>query len=164
MLGTLPSTPTSTLMVWHMSELHNLYKQSGNIEFSKKICEIVPYFATIDPQFVALRPGYAEVSMPNTRKVHNHLGTVHAIAMCNLAEIAAGLMADVSIPENFRWIPIGMNVRYLAKAKTDLRGIADGAAIDWTSPGDKSVPVSITDSDGIEVCAANIIVKIGLKK
>jgi acyl-coenzyme A thioesterase PaaI-like protein len=146
-----------------MSQLFDLYKQIGNAGFSAKICEIVPYFNTIEPQFIELRPGYSEVTMPNTTKVHNHLGTVHAIAMCNLAEIAAGLMVDVSIPENCRWIPIGMNVRYLAKAKTDLRGVADGLGIDWTNPGDKDIPVSITDKDGLEVCSAIVIVKVSLK-
>lgn len=146
-----------------MSQLFELYKAVGNLQFSERICDIAPYFATIAPQFVDLRPGYAEVTMPNTRKVQNHLGTVHAIAMCNLAEIAAGLMTDVSISEKFRWIPIGMNVRYLAKAKTDLRGVANGSEIDWSSPGDKDIPVSITDKDGIMVCAATIIVKVSLK-
>ena len=147
-----------------MSQLYDLYKAAGNAQFSQKICEIVPYFGTIDPLFVDLRPGYAEVTIPNTKKVHNHIGTVHAIAMCNLAEIAAGLMTDVSIPESCRWIPIGMNVRYLAKAKTDLRGIADGRKIDWSLPGDKDIPVTITDNEGIEVCAATIIVKVSLKQ
>lgn len=147
-----------------MSELFDLYTHIGNAAFSKKICEIVPYFATIDPQFIDLRPGYAEVTMPNTPRVHNHLGTVHAIAMCNLAEIAAGLMADVSIPENCRWIPVGMNVKYLAKAKTDLRGIANGRKINWLNTGDKDIPVSITDTDGLEVCSVTVIVKVGFKK
>lgn len=147
-----------------MSQLYDLYKQTGNAAFSKKICEIVPYFATIEPQFVVLQPSYAEVTMPNTPLVHNHLGTVHAIAMCNLAEIAAGLMTDVSIAETCRWIPIGMNVRYLAKAQTDLRGIADGRGIDWTNPGDKDIPVSITDNNGLEVCSATITVKVSFKK
>ncbi len=147
-----------------MSQLHDLYKATGNELFSKKICEIAPYFSTINPKFVDLRPGYSEVTMPNTREVHNHLGTVHAIAMCNLAEITAGLLTDVSIAETCRWIPIGMSVRYLAKAKTDLRGIADGRQIDWNTPGDKDVPVSIKDTDGIEVCNAIITVKVSLKK
>ena len=147
-----------------MSQLYDLYQATGNELFSKKICEIAPYFSTIKPQFVSLTPGYSEVTMPNTREVHNHLGTVHAIAMCNLAEIAAGIMTDVSIPETCRWIPIGMNVKYLAKATTDLTGIADGSKIDWNEPGDKDIPVSITDTAGIEVCAALITVKISLKK
>ncbi|MGB3212209.1 MAG: hotdog fold domain-containing protein [Desulforhopalus sp.] len=147
-----------------MSQLHELYKAVGNEIFSKEICDRAPYFSTIAPQFVDLKPGYSEVTMPNTRAVHNHLGTVHAIAMCNLAEIAAGIMTDVSIPETYRWIPIGMSVRYLAKAKTNLRGIADGSNIDWGTPGDKEVPVSITDTEGTEVCTAFITVKVSQKK
>lgn len=147
-----------------MSQLHELYKAVGNELFSKKVCDIAPYFGTIDPKFVDLKPGYSEVTMPNTREVHNHLGTVHAIAMCNLAEIAAGIMTDVSIPETCRWIPIGMKVRYLAKAKTALKGIANGSKIDWDIEGDKDVPVTITDTDGIEVCVAVISVKVSLKK
>lgn len=147
-----------------MSQLYDLYKAVDNEQFSKKICEIAPYFATIDPEFIDLKPGYSEVTMPNTTKVHNHLGTIHAIAMCNLAEIAAGLMTDVSIPETCRWIPIGMSVKYLAKATTSLRGIASGNNIDWNQPGDKNVPVSITDTNGIEVCAVFVTVKVSLKK
>jgi len=146
-----------------MSQLHDLYKAVGNEIFSQKVCEIAPYFSTITPTFVDLRPGYSEVSMPNTHEVHNHLGTVHAIAMCNLAEISAGIMTDVSIPDTCRWIPIGMNVKYLAKAKTALRAIADGKRIDWETPGEKEVPVSILDSEGTEVCAASIFVKVSYK-
>jgi len=147
-----------------MSQLFDLYKATGNEIFTKKLCEIAPYFSTIDPQFVHLRPNYAEVTMPNTKKVHNHLGTVHAIAMCNLAEIAGGLLTDVSIPDTFRWIPIGMNVKYLAKATTDLRAIAEGTGINWDQQGDKDVVVKITDTNGLEVCRATVIVKISLKK
>jgi acyl-coenzyme A thioesterase PaaI-like protein len=147
-----------------MSQLNDLYNAIGNELFSQKICKIAPYFSTIDPQFVDLKPGYCEVIMPNTRKVHNHLGTVHAIAMCNLAEIAAGIMTDVSILDTYRWIPVGMKVRYLAKAKTSLRGIADGRSIDWSTTGEIEIPVSITDTRAIEVCAVVITVKVSLKK
>jgi acyl-coenzyme A thioesterase PaaI-like protein len=143
-----------------MRELYGLYLKLGNERFSEKICEIVPYFATIAPQFIDLRPGYAAVSMPNRHAVHNHLGTVHAIAMCNLAEIAAGLMADVSVSDSSRWIPTGMQVQYLAKAKTDLQAVADGLTVDWENPGDKDLPVSIIDAAGVEVCRAVITIRI----
>lgn len=147
-----------------MSQLYELYKASNNEVFTQKICEIAPYFQTIDPLFIRLEPGYAEVTMPNKKAVHNHLGTVHAIAMCNLAEITAGIMTDVSIPKTHRWIPVGMNVRYLAKATTDLLGVADAKSIDWITPGDKAVPVIITDTENQQVCKAEIIIKISLKK
>lgn len=147
-----------------MSELYELYKAAGNKLFTQKVCEIAPYFSTIEPQFTMLKPGYSEVTMPNTTKVHNHLGTVHAIAMCNLAEIAAGIMTDVSISEDCRWIPVGMDVRYVAKATTDLKGVADGSNIDWSQTGDVDVPVSITDNNGTEVCKAIVKVKVSHKK
>lgn len=147
-----------------MSQLYELYQAVGNEEFTRQVTKIAPYFSTIDPMFIDLRPGYAEVTMPNTPKVHNHLGTVHAIAMCNAAEIAAGLMTDVSIPKSCRWIPVGMNVQYLAKATTDLCARADGSKIDWTATGDIEVPVSITDTSGQEVCTAAITVKVSQKK
>ena len=92
--------------------------------------------------------------------VHNHLGTVHAIAMCNLAEIAAGIMTDVSIPENYRWIPVGMKANYLEKAQTDLIGIADASEIEWEIEGFKDVPVSILDENNTLVCSVLITVKI----
>lgn len=147
-----------------MSELYELYKMSNNEIFTKKVCEIAPYFSTIDPLFVQLEPGYAEVTMPNTKSVHNHLGTVHAIAMCNLAEIAAGILTDVSIKTNHRWIPIGMNVSYLAKATSELRGIADARNLNWDEVGEKDITVNITDTAGLEVCRAIVKVKIGLIK
>lgn len=88
-----------------------------------------------------MRPGYAEVTFPKRREVLNHLGTVHAIALCNAAELAAGTMTDASIPTGCRWIPRGMTVEYLAKAKGDVRAVADGSAIDWSQTGDVKVPV-----------------------
>lgn len=143
-----------------MSELLKLYSSLGNKNYGEAIGKIAPYFDTIKPEFVDLKPGYCEIVIKNTHSVHNHLGTVHAIAMCNGAELVAGLMTDVSIPEGRRWIPIGMTVKYLAMAKTDLKVVAQGRDIDWTVMGEIEVPVEITDSNGISVLAAKIIMKV----
>lgn len=143
-----------------MSELFKLYLALGNNKYGETIGKIAPYFDTIKPEFVDLKPAYCEIVIRNTRSVHNHLGTVHAIAMCNGAELVAGLMTDVSIPEGRRWIPVGMTVKYLAMAKTDLRVVAQGRDIDWTVFGEIEVPVEIIDSNGIKVLAAKIIMKV----
>jgi hypothetical protein len=66
---------------------------------------------------------------------------VHAIALCNAAELAAGSMTAASIPAGCRWIPKGMTVEYLAKADGDIRAVADGSALDWSQLGDIKVPV-----------------------
>lgn len=105
-----------------MSQMMQMYQQVGPAQFSAMIGQFAPYFASIAPQFVELRPGYAEVTFPKRREVLNHIGTVHAIALCNAAELAAGTMTDASIPAGHRWIPRGMTVEYLAKATGDVSG------------------------------------------
>lgn len=124
-----------------MSQMMQMYQQAGPAQFSAMIGQVAPYFASIAPQFVELRPGYAEVTFPKRREVLNHIGTVHAIALCNAAELAAGTLTDVSIPQGRRWIPRGMTVEYLAKADGDVRAVADGRSVDWSQQGDIVVPV-----------------------
>ncbi len=125
-----------------MSQMLQMYTQVGPEQFGTLIGQTAPYFASIAPRFVELRPGYAEVTFAKRQEVLNHLGTVHAIALCNAAELAAGTMTDVSIAEGCRWIPKGMTVEYLAKAEGDVVAIADGSEIDWQSTGDMVVPVT----------------------
>ena len=124
-----------------MSQMLQMYRQAGADQFSAMIGQVAPYFASIAPQFVELRPGYAEVRFPKRREVLNHIGTVHAIALCNAAELVAGTVTDASIPAGRRWIPRGMTVEYLAKADGDIRAVADGSAVDWSVIGDLKVPV-----------------------
>ncbi|MFI8743662.1 hotdog fold domain-containing protein [Pseudomonas sp. NPDC077186] len=124
-----------------MSQMLQMFQQAGPAQFSALIGQVAPYFASIAPQMVELRPGYAELTFPKRREVLNHIGTVHAIALCNAAELAAGSMTDASIPAGCRWIPKGMTVEYLAKADGDIRTVADGSALDWSQLGDIEVPV-----------------------
>jgi len=96
----------------------------GRWLFARAVCLKAPYFATIAPRFVALEPGRCEVVIADRRRVHNHLGTVHAIALCNLAELAAGVMTDATVPASMRWIPKGMTVEYLKKATGTMHAVA----------------------------------------
>lgn len=88
----------------------------GRWFFSRVVCFKAPYFASISPTIERLERGLCVASMQQRRRVQNHIGTVHAIALCNLAELTAGVVAEASIPKGSRWIPKGMTVRYLAKA------------------------------------------------
>ncbi|MEX6503320.1 hotdog fold domain-containing protein [Pseudomonas zhanjiangensis] len=124
-----------------MSQMLQMFNQAGAAQFSAMIGQVAPYFASIAPQVVELRAGYAEVTFPKRREVLNHIGTVHAIALCNAAELAAGTMTDASIPAGCRWIPRGMTVEYLAKADGDVRVVANGEGLDWSELGDLKVPV-----------------------
>jgi acyl-coenzyme A thioesterase PaaI-like protein len=129
----------------------------GRWLFARLVCRRAPYFATIRPAVVELRPGRCEVHMRKRRAVENHIRTVHAIAICNLAELAAGLVSDVTVPATHRWIPKGMTVEYLRKAETDLRAVAELDLL----PGlgaKAEVPVYVTavDASGEAVFRATV--------
>jgi len=114
------SKPNPTLRLWQ--RLSSM--PAGNWLFSKLVCWKAPYFASIRPRFQSLEPGRSIVTMSKRRAVTNHIGTVHAIAICNVAEIAAGTMTEITVPHDYRWIPKGMTVEYLRKAETDLTAVA----------------------------------------
>lgn len=128
----------------------------GKAIFSRIICFKAPYFGSIRPRFEEFRPGYARVSMPKRRAVTNHIGTVHAIAMCNLAELAAGTMTEISIPPSMRWLPRGMTVEYVRKAESGVEAVATVGEIAEGPAREVPVAVDIRDSAGETVCRATI--------
>ena len=79
--------PSSTFKVWQ-----NLSGRPGGTRLSSAAAARVPYFASILPHVVRMEPGLAEVEVPKWFFVHNHLHTVHAIASCNAAEMAMGML------------------------------------------------------------------------
>ncbi len=138
-----------------------IYKRLASLPFGRRIftrliCLRAPYFGSISPRFRDLRPGVAVVSMRNRRKVRNHIGTVHALAMGNLCELAAGLVMESTLPVGMRWIPRGMEIAYLAKAETDVVARAALASRDWAHAQDVPVEVTVTDAEDREVVRATI--------
>lgn len=131
---------------------------AGNWLFSRAVCFKAPYFASISPTITALEPGRCEGVIRQRRRISNHIGTVHAIAMCNLAELVGGVMVDASLPADMRWIPKGMEVKYQAKALGVLKAVAtpQQPIISAEHGYDLPVQVSVTDAAGTEVFQAII--------
>ena len=145
-----------------MANVADLYKKTttlpvlgplvGDRLFSLAFAQKAPYFASIRPRFTVIEPNHAELVIPKRRAVQNHLGTVHAIALCNGLEAAMGALAESTIPENKRWIPKGMDIRYTAKATTDITCIAETDPEQWTSDNpDLPVRVKGVRADGTVV-------------
>ena len=133
--------------------------------FSRAVTTRAPYFASIAPLVEELRPGRCVVTIGNRRAVRNHIGTVHAIAMCNMCELAAGLMIDSSLPRGLCWIPRGMTVRYLKKAETDLSATVEAdCAFAADFRGDVVLPVRVRDTAGQVVMEADISMYVSPKK
>lgn len=146
-----------------MTSLLALYRKLsrwpfGRWLFTRAICFKAPYFGSISPLFTVLEAGRCEATIRDRRRLHNHIGTVHAIALCNLAELTAGVMTDASLPAGMRWIPKGMTVQYLKKASGTLRGIATPAIpIEARASGyELPVNVDVLDAAGERVFAAEI--------
>ncbi|QFU86352.1 hypothetical protein YIM_05670 [Amycolatopsis sp. YIM 10] len=140
-------------------------RPGGKLLFSAAMCLRVPYFRTVLPHVRDLRPGRCEVSAPNWWGVHNHLKTFHAIAACNLAEIAMGMLAEATVPPTHRWLPKGMSVEYVAKAETGLTAVAELAEIpEFGDEGaEVGVPVVIRDKAGKPVVTATITIWVTRK-
>jgi acyl-coenzyme A thioesterase PaaI-like protein len=137
---------------------------AGRWLFSRIVCRTTPYFASISPVVQELAPGRCVATIKHRRKVTNHLGTVHAIACCNLAELCAGVGTEVTVPASMRWIPKGMTVRYLKKATGTLTGSASIPAIVEGEAQDIVVPVAITNTAGERVVEADITMYLSPRK
>src|SRR3954471_10454987 len=150
------AAPTTTYRMWNRLAS----RPGGTRLFSAAAMVRVPYFASIVPHVVRMEPGLAEVTVSKWFFVYNHLHTVHAIASCNAAEIAMGMLMEATVPTSHRWIPKSMNVQYLQKATTGLRAMARLASVpDFeaiTEGAEIVVPVSVVDTSGAEVVHADI--------
>jgi len=136
---------------------------AGKWLFSKLVGWRAPYFASIGGVFKDLRAGFVEVHLTNRRKVHNHIGTVHALAIGNLCELAAGTLIEASLPKHLRWIPKGMTISYLKKAATDLRAVCEIAAPEQIQPGDLGMHVNVYDRNNVVVVSAVITMWISAR-
>ena len=153
---------SQTLKLWNRFK----NKPAGKWTFSKLLCLKAPYFSSISPVFKRLEANYAEIKIKKHRAVLNHIGTVHAIAMCNMAELAGGTMTDVTVPSTHRWIPKGMTVEYLKKAETDLIAIATPVEsnFQWNQGSDYLVNVEVKDTQNNLVFKAVITMWVSAKK
>ena len=130
-----------------MANVMDLYTKATRLPAGNRIFSIVfalkaPYFASVRPRFVELRPNYAELTIRKRRRVQNHIGTLHVIAICNGLEAAMGALAEATIPADKRWIPKGMSVEYAAKATSDITCIAETDPDAWTGD-DPDLPVRV---------------------
>jgi len=145
----------------------SMYNKSLRWPFGRRLfsaygARYAPYFKTISPMINVLEPNACEILITKRKRVQNHIGTMHVIAIANGLEMAMGFMAEASIPSHLRWIPKGMQLEYPNKADTDILCTATVPADGW-QPGDLAVKVEAKDTAGVTVVHGTIMLWISNK-
>lgn len=85
--------------------------------FSRWIGVLIPYTGSIRPHIIVLEKGQARVLLKPHRRIFNHLGSIHALALANLGELCTGLALHISLSSSHRAILTELKVEYLKKAR-----------------------------------------------
>ncbi len=127
----------------------------GRKVFSRLLGRMAPYTGSVSPYVEELKPGYARVSMADRRKVRNHLKSVHAIALMNLAEVSSGLALLYALPADGRAILTGLSIEYGKKARGRLTAEAELEVPGTTERREYEFQSVIRDAEGDIVATAN---------
>jgi len=164
-LGGLPTAPPTrpsnpTLSEWQKRSASRF----GRWLFARSICRRAPYFASLSPHFFELRPAFCMVVMPRKSATAGPYGTVHALAIANLCELAASTVTEVTLPANMTWHTRGMTIEYLRRAESDVTATARLDKTEWGDSQNVAVPVSAVDRNGNEVVRAVITMRVEPKR
>ena len=122
---------------------------------------MAPYSGSIGARVEELDAGRARVSLRDRRAVRNHLGSVHAVALLNLGELASGLAMLCGLPSHARAIVVDLRAEYRKKARGRL--IAECVCEPPRGDRDEELELQaiISDEDGNEVCVVRARWKVG---
>lgn len=153
---------TPTLKLWKKFTA----KPAGKLAFSLGVGFKAPYFLTLGARVQEIEPGRAVVTAKKRWHVRNHIGTFHAIAMCNMAELAMGMVAEATVPPSHSWIPKGIEARYLTRGETALTATAtlDPIPEFGNEKFDADVQVVIRNTAGATITEATIPIRIAPKE
>lgn len=135
----------------------------GKRLFSAMVGRMAPYTGTIGARVEDLELGRSRVVMEDRRAVRNHLRSIHAIALANLAELTGNVALAYSLADDARFIVAGMEIEYLKKARGTLTAECECPVPPDAERAEYLVPVSIRDRDGDEVARATLRSLVGPK-
>ena len=135
----------------------------GKLVFSRAVGRFAPYTGTIDGRVVELREGFARVELHDRPRVRNHLRSVHAVALVNLAELTGNLALSYSLPDDARFIVAGLSIEYVKKARGTITATSECPTPATSDRHEYEVPVVMSDASGDVVARATLRSLVGPK-
>jgi acyl-coenzyme A thioesterase PaaI-like protein len=123
-------------------------RPGGKWLFSRVLGLVVPYTGSLRSSVELLEPGHCVITLPDRRRIRNHLNSVHAIALCNLGEETTGLALMNSLADNTRGILTGIAAEYLKKARGRLTAECYCDIPDSQEKCEYTVKSDIRDAEG----------------
>ena len=100
--------------------------------------------------------------MADRRRVRNHLRSLHAVALTNLAELTGNLALMSRQPaKGARWIITGFHSEFLKKARGTITADCSLPALDWSTAQTLDGRVELRDAAGDLVMIAHPHWRIG---
>lgn len=133
----------------------------GRWLFSKVFGWMVPYSGSVSPRILLLEPGRAKVQIVERRALRQHLGSVHAIALMNAAEMASGLAMQAGLPPTMRGIVTKISIQYFKKGRGRLIAESRCAVPADLPEGEYDYQSDVSDQAGDLVARAAVTWKLG---
>lgn len=134
----------------------------GKWLFGRLLRFMNPYSGAVGARVEQLEPGYVRLTLRDRRAVRNHLDSIHAIALANIAELASGLAMLSALPDTVRGIPTAIAVQYLKKARGTLTAEARVSVPAITGDTPFEVTATVRNAAGEDVARATVTWKLGL--
>jgi acyl-coenzyme A thioesterase PaaI-like protein len=128
----------------------------GRALFSMLIGRMAPYTGSIGARALELGPGHARWQMRDRRGLRNHLRSLHAIALANLAEVASGTAMLMALPAGTRGIVTGLTITYLKKARGTVIAECNCRVPEIRGEMPFDVQADVTDAAGDVVARATV--------